>query len=130
MEILFFAAILGLIPAVIAQHKGRSFVGFWIYGALLFIVALPHALLMKPDVAALEQRQIEEGSGRKCPFCAEVIKAEARVCRYCARDVEPVPVRRGQFIPPPTDRAVPLLTRGLQRELRAQREDERIEPKI
>jgi hypothetical protein len=24
---------------------------------------------------------------RACPFCAETIKAKARVCRYCGRDV-------------------------------------------
>lgn len=87
MEVLFFAAILGLIPAVIARHKGRSFVGFWIYGTLLFIVALPHALLMKPDTRVVEARQLEGGSHRKCPHCAEIIRIEAKVCRFCGRDV-------------------------------------------
>jgi hypothetical protein len=28
---------------------------------------------------------------RKCPFCAESIKREARACRFCGRDVEPEP---------------------------------------
>jgi hypothetical protein len=48
MEILIFAALLGLIPAYVAQKKGRSFGLWWLYGALLFIVALPHAFIMSP----------------------------------------------------------------------------------
>jgi hypothetical protein len=48
MEILILAALLGLIPALIARGKGRPFAIWWVYGFLLFIVALPHALLLKP----------------------------------------------------------------------------------
>jgi len=47
MITLLIGAVLGLIPAAIAANKGRNFVGWWIYGTLLFIVALPHALLAK-----------------------------------------------------------------------------------
>jgi hypothetical protein len=28
-----------------------------------------------------------KGNVRKCPFCAEQIKPEAKVCRYCGREV-------------------------------------------
>jgi len=41
-------ALLGLIPAVIASRKGRSFALWWLYGAALFIAALPMAIMMKP----------------------------------------------------------------------------------
>jgi hypothetical protein len=43
---LVVAALLGLIPAFIAQSKGRSFGGWWLYGFLLFIVAIIHVLFV------------------------------------------------------------------------------------
>ena len=74
MVFLVIAIILGLIPAAIAQHKGRSFMGWWFYGAALWIVALPHALMMKA--------RVPQGM-KKCPSCAEAVKEEAVKCKHC-----------------------------------------------
>jgi hypothetical protein len=89
VEILLVAILIGLIPAVVARGKGRSFGLWWFYGAALFIIALPHALLLKTNAQAIEQRQLAEGM-KKCSHCAELIKPDAIVCRYCGRDVVPV----------------------------------------
>lgn len=82
MAFLFGAVLIGLLPAAIAREKGYSFLTWWAYGALLFIVALPHAIIMKPNPAGVDARNAEIGM-KKCPECAESVRAEANKCRFC-----------------------------------------------
>jgi hypothetical protein len=87
ISLLIWSAIIGVIPAAIASNKGHSFLGWWIFGAALFIVALPLAIVLKPDNSALEKRKLSQGGFKKCPHCAEIVKSDAKVCRYCGRDI-------------------------------------------
>ncbi|MEH2285112.1 MAG: zinc ribbon domain-containing protein [Nostoc sp.] len=75
--------LLGLTPGFIAYKKGRNFFNWWMYGHLLFIVAFPHSLLLKET----EKSLINKGIFKKCPYCAEVVKKEAKVCKHCGNQL-------------------------------------------
>lgn len=75
-------SVIGVIPANISKTKGYSFGTWWLYGFLLFIVALPHSLLLRPNQAGIEAEQTNNGM-RRCPHCADFIQVQARMCRYC-----------------------------------------------
>jgi hypothetical protein len=85
MEILFLAAILGVVVGMIAKSKGRDFFPWWLYGTLIFIVAIVHVLLIKPSEAHEERGALAAG-GKKCPRCAEIVKEQASVCRFCGHE--------------------------------------------
>ena len=87
MVYIVVALFLGLSTAAIAHSKGRSFFLWWLYGMAFFILALPHALLIKVDQDSLDAKGINQGQ-RICPHCAELIREKANVCRFCGRDVK------------------------------------------
>ena len=83
MEILLILLFLAFLPAAIAAKKGYPALVWWIYGLLLFPIAFVHALLIE-----------HADRNRQCPFCAEKIMAEARVCPHCQRDLPPIQAPR------------------------------------
>lgn len=76
------AVLLGLIPGSIAHGKGYSFIGWWIFGAAIFILALPLAIMLRAQ---------DSPSMRPCPYCHSAIPRSATACAHCTRTVTPVP---------------------------------------
>jgi Uncharacterised protein family UPF0547 len=130
--LVFWAAIGGLIGYAIGNGKGRGSEGFWL-GFLLGVIGWIIVAVMSPSeevaaertaaiTAAVQAAAVSSSPGpcRECPWCAETIKAAARVCRYCGRAVDPLEPEqieteeldyvRDEF-PTIFDRAFPLLQR-------------------
>ncbi len=71
----------------IFRKKGRTpFLGL-LLGLVFSVVGVLVALIMPADVEGQENRQIDSGEYKKCPFCAETIKNEAIKCKHCGSDI-------------------------------------------
>lgn len=66
--------VLALIPAIVASEKGREALVFWLYGLILFPIALVHSIVMPDRAAEQDHSALQPGERRRCPFCAESIQ--------------------------------------------------------
>ena len=80
--------ILAMVGFYIGNNKGRGSEGFFL-GLILGPLGLLIAIFMKPKAKSLEGTALIPGTTRKCPFCAELVKREAVICKHCQRDLPP-----------------------------------------
>lgn len=96
LEVLLLALIFGGVVGAIAHTRGLPVATWFLYGFLIWPVALIHVFFAKPGSVS-----IAPGMGhRACPHCAEPIRGEARVCKHCGRDVvvaAPKPMTRADL---------------------------------
>ncbi len=71
---IIISVVFGVVGSILAQTKGRSQILWFTLCAVIPLLVI--AVLMLPAIAAA-------GVTKKCSHCAEIVKEDATMCKYC-----------------------------------------------
>jgi hypothetical protein len=79
-----------LVPTIVAVHRECRNIGSIVALNLLVgwtIIGWAAALVWALMSNEVQKQPLAQAAEKKCPWCAEMIKLEAKICRFCGREV-------------------------------------------